>query len=93
MDQKYNLAHFLSKLDLEIDPSGILLCLKANETFNHLMTDCEVTTSLQMDIMKNQIPLPDMSWSVKDKQIYSAPTYPLTDDIRHTLQQQRNIIY
>ena len=30
------------------------------------MTDCEATTSLQMDIMKNQIPLPDMTWSVKD---------------------------
>ena len=30
------------------------------------MTDCEATTSLQMDIMKNQIPLADMTWSVKD---------------------------
>ena len=30
------------------------------------MTDCEATTSLQMDIMKNKIPLPDMTWSVKD---------------------------
>ena len=28
--------------------------------------DCEVTTSIQIDIMKNQIPLPDMKWSVKD---------------------------
>ena len=33
---------------------------------HYLMTDCEATTSLQMDIMKNQIPLPDMIWSVKD---------------------------
>ena len=30
------------------------------------MTDCEATTSLQMDIVKNLIPLPDMTWSVKD---------------------------
>ena len=30
------------------------------------MTDCEATSSLQLDIMKNQIPLPDMTWSVKD---------------------------
>ena len=29
------------------------------------MTDCEATTSLQLDIMKNQIPLPDMTWSVQ----------------------------
>ena len=60
---------------------------------NHLMTDCEATTSLQIDIMKNQIPLPNMTWPVKDKQIYTAPTNPLTDDIRHTIQQQRNRIY
>ena len=37
-----------------------------NETLHHLMTDCEATSSLQLDIMKNQIPLPDMTWSVKD---------------------------
>ena len=30
------------------------------------MTDCEATSLIQMDIMKNQIPLPDMTWSVKD---------------------------
>ena len=30
------------------------------------MTDCEATTSLQMDITKNQTPLPDMTWSVQD---------------------------
>ena len=30
------------------------------------MTDCEATPSLQIDIMKNQILLPDMTWSVKD---------------------------
>ena len=32
----------------------------------HLMTECEATISLQLDIMKNKIPLPDMTWSVKD---------------------------
>ena len=54
------------------------------------MTDCEATTSLQVDIMKNQIPQSDMTWSVKDKQIYTAPTNPLTHDIRHTIQQPPN---
>ena len=43
--------------------------------------------------MKNQIPLPDMTWSVKDKQIHTAPTNPFTDDIRHPIQQQGNRIY
>ena len=60
-----NLAYFQSKLNPEIDPT-CRLCLQANETLYHLMTDCEATTSLQIDIMKNQIPLPDMTWSVKD---------------------------
>ena len=58
-----NLAYFQSKLNTEIDPT-CRLCLQANETLHHLMTDCEVTTSLQMDIMKNKTPLPDMTWSV-----------------------------
>ena len=49
-----NLAYFQSKLNSEIDPT-CRLCLQANETLHHLMTDCEATTSLQMDIMKNQI--------------------------------------
>ena len=30
------------------------------------MTDCEATLTLQLDIMKNKIPLRDMTWSVKD---------------------------
>ena len=55
----------MSKLNPEIDPT-CRLCLQANETLHHLMTDCEATSSLQLDIMKNQIPLPDMTWSVKD---------------------------
>ena len=59
-----NLAYFQSKLNTEIDPT-CRLCLQANETLHHLMTDCEATNSLQMDIMKNKIPLPDMTWSVK----------------------------
>ena len=48
-----------------IDPT-CRLCLQANETLHHLMTDCEATYAIQMDIMKNQIPLPDMTWSVID---------------------------
>ena len=60
-----NLAYFQSKLNPEIDPT-CRLCLQANETLHHLMTDCEATSSLQLDLMKKQIPLPDMTWSVKD---------------------------
>ena len=60
-----NLAYFQSKMDREIDPT-CWLCMQNNETLHHLMTECEATTSLQIDIMKNKIPLPDMAWSVKD---------------------------
>ena len=55
----------MSKLNTEIDPT-CKLCTQANETLHHIMTDCEATPKLQMDILKNQIPLPDMTWSVKD---------------------------
>ena len=69
MDQKYNrhnnLAYFQCKLNPEIDAT-CRLCLQTNETLHHLMTDCEATTSLQMDIIKNQISLPDITWSFKD---------------------------
>ena len=75
-----NLAYFQSKLNTEIDPT-CRLCLQANETLYHLMTYCEANTSLQMD-MKNLIPLPNMTWSVKDinkfiqhPQIHSLMTY------------------
>ena len=60
-----NLAYFQSKLNPEIDPT-CRLNLQANETLHHPLTDCEATTSLQLDIMKNQIPLLDMTWSVKE---------------------------
>ena len=30
------------------------------------LTECEATSMIQIDIMKNKIPLPEMSWSVKD---------------------------
>ena len=60
-----NLAYFQSKINPKID-STCRLCLQSNETLHHLMPDCEATTSLQMDIMKNWLPLPDMTWSVKD---------------------------
>ena len=58
-----------AKFNTEIDPI-CRLCLQANETLHHLMTDCEATTSLQLDIMKSKIPLPDMTWSVKDINIF-----------------------
>ena len=58
-----NLAYFQSKLNPEIDPT-CRLCEQENETLYHLMTNCEATSPLQMDIMQNKNPLPDMSWSV-----------------------------
>ena len=58
-----NLAYFQSKLNPEIDPT-CRLCEQENETLYHLMTNCEATSPLQMDIMQNKTPLPDMSWSV-----------------------------
>ena len=60
-----NLAYFQSKLNPDIDPT-CRLCLQTNETLHHLMTDCEATTALQLDILNNKIPLLDMSWSVKE---------------------------
>ena len=60
-----NLAYFQSKMNYEIDPT-CGLCLQSQETLHHLMTDCEATTTIQIEIMKNKIPLPDMTWCVKD---------------------------
>ena len=60
-----NLAYFQSKLNPEIDPT-CRLCEQENETLHHLMTSCEATSPLQMDIMQNKTPLPDMSWSVTE---------------------------
>ena len=59
-----NLDYLQFKLHPEIDPLCRLRS-QANETFHHFMTDCKASTSLQIDIMKNTIPLPDMTWSVK----------------------------
>ena len=39
-----------------------ILCL----CLHHHITDCKATTTIQMDVMKNKIPPPDMAWSVKD---------------------------
>ena len=58
-----NLAYFQSKSNPEID-STCRLYLQANKTLHHPMTDCEAITSLQLD--QNQIPLPDMTWSIQD---------------------------
>ena len=55
------------------------------------MTDCEVTAPIQMDIMKNRIPLPDMTWSVKDIEAYiqnplihSLMTYDTQYNVKET---------
>ena len=69
-----NLAYFQSKLNPEIDPT-CRLCIQSNETLHHLMTDCEATSTIQLDIMKNKIPLPDMTWSTKN----------ITEFIQHPL--------
>ena len=55
-----NLAYFQLKLDPEIDPTCRLF-LQSDETLHHLMIDCEATTSIQLDIMKNKIPMPDIT--------------------------------
>ena len=60
-----NLAYFQSKINPEIDPN-CRLCEQTHETLHHLMSECEATTAIQMDILRNKIPLPDMTWSVKD---------------------------
>ena len=39
----------LYKAKYLIDPT-CRLCLQANETLHHLMTDCEATSSLQLEI-------------------------------------------
>ena len=54
-----SLAYFESKIYPEIDPT-CRLCQHGNETLHHLMEDCEATNTLQMDIMKNKILLPDI---------------------------------
>ena len=84
-----NLAYFQFKLNPEIDPI-CRLCLQANETLHHLMTDCEATTSLQMDIMKNQTPLPDMTWSVKDINKFIQHSYSLVIHSLMTYNTQYN---
>ena len=63
-----------------------------NETLHHLMTDWEATTSLQMDIMKNQMPLPDMTWSVRD--INKFIQHPLIHSLMtYDTQYNREIEY
>ena len=52
-----NLGYFQSKLNPEIDPI-CRLCKQYNETLHHLMAGCEATTTLQLDILKNKVPLP-----------------------------------
>ena len=84
-----NLACFQSKLHYEIDPT-CRLCLQANLTFHHLMTDCEATTSLQLDIMKNKIPLPDMTWSVKE--INTFIQHPLINSLMAYDTQYNNCL-
>ena len=57
------------------------------------MSDCEATTSLQMNIMKNKIPLPDMTWSVKDLNTFIR--HPLIHSLMtyDTQYNNREIVY
>ena len=89
---QHNLAYFQSKIHPEIEPT-CRLCEQGPETLHHSMTDCEATTNIQLDIMKNKKKLPDMTWSVKaidafiqDPKIYSLMTYD-------THYSQRDIEY
>ena len=76
-----NLAYFQSKLNTEIDPT-CRLCLQANETLHHRMTDCEATTLLQLDIMKNKNPTSRHDLvSRRHKHIFTTPLNTLTNDI------------
>ena len=61
------------------------------------MTDCEATTSLQMDILRNKIPLPDMTWSVKELNtfihhslIHSLMTYDTQYNNREIIYMEHN---
>ena len=55
------------------------------------MTDCEATTSLQLaDIMKNQIPLPDMTWLVNDiNKFIQHPQHPPDEYFEATFDLKR----
>ena len=53
--------------------------MQANETLHHLMTDCEITLMLQVDIMKNKMPLPDMTWL--EKHNHTTHTNLLANDV------------
>ena len=60
------------------------------------MADCKATSTYQLDIMKNQIPLPDTTWSVKD--IYKFIQHPLihslmTDDTQYNNREIELIEY
>ena len=61
------------------------------------MTDCEATTTLQLDIVKNKILLPDMTWSVLDiikfiqhPLIHSLMTYDTQYNNREIEYVERN---
>ena len=60
-----NLSYFQSKVTPEIDPM-CRLCLQSHETLYHLITECEAAAAIQLDILKNKIPLLDITWSVDD---------------------------
>ena len=82
-----NLAYFQSKLNNKIDPTG-RLCLNANETLHHLMTDCEATAMIQLNTLKNKIPLPDMTWSVKE--IHTFMEHPIIHSLMTYVTQYNN---
>ena len=46
------------------------------------MTDCEATSTIQLDIMKNKIPLPDINMVDQEHNgIHTTPSNTLTDDL------------
>ena len=62
-----NLGYFQSKLNTVIDPT-CRLCIQANETLHHLMTDCEATSG--HDLVNK-----------KHKHIHTTPFDSLTNDL------------
>ena len=77
-----NLAYFQSKLNSDIDPT-CRLCLQANETLHHLMTDCEARYNFNPNghhEKQNTSPQHVMVCE-RRKYIYKTSTNSLSNDV------------
>ena len=75
-----NLAYFQSKLNYEIDPT-CRLCLQANKTLHHLMTDCEVTSATARHYEKQNSTTGYIMVCKRNKQLYATSSNTFTHDI------------